>query len=499
MLPILLIHGYSSEGKTDNTIKNRDISKIYGQLPALLRDAMGSDRVRSLDLSRWISLSDGIGLDDISFAMDRAIKQMMPEVLDSGFHVLIHSTGALVVRHWLRYYSPKPSPIANIVHLAGANFGSGLAHIGRGELARWARFIQGTGRGARVLRELEFGCPETLDLQCHFLQKGNQMREDYQVQEFCLIGSQTFAGALKQVINIIPIRYVKEDSSDNTVRTAASNLNVNYLHVVPRPKALHSSAGALRQQLKRRENDETLNRDDYDYAELYLADDHPTVPFGILYETAHFGEDIGIVDGKKNRAAVIGAIKQALTTPYDESAYEARARRFNAMTEATQQRVSKLKRKRFGWNKQAQYEAHAQLIFRLRDQHGEPVPHYDITFRSDAPSRGKSKPERLERMIEDKHSNQLTPGIVTFYLRVQQFNPARRSQPWVNRLDSVADVDFEVTAYEPASDDISYLPLRMRLTQAELQQLIQAHRTTIVDIQLVRLPTERVFKVLRRR
>ena len=71
-------------------------------------------------------------------------------LLQSGFHVVIHSTGALVVRNWIRLFRRRPSPIANLVHLAGANFGSGLAHLGQGQAARWGRLIfQGVGRGAR--------------------------------------------------------------------------------------------------------------------------------------------------------------------------------------------------------------------------------------------------------------------------------------------------------------------------------------------------------------
>ena len=42
-----------------------------------------------------------------------------------------NSTGALVVRNWLRRHSPRPSPIERLIYLAGANFGSGWAHVGR--------------------------------------------------------------------------------------------------------------------------------------------------------------------------------------------------------------------------------------------------------------------------------------------------------------------------------------------------------------------------------
>ena len=65
MDPILLIHGYSTEGK-DSTPR-----QIYGTLPAELRKRFGRGVIREINLSRWISLSDGVSLDDVSFAMDR--------------------------------------------------------------------------------------------------------------------------------------------------------------------------------------------------------------------------------------------------------------------------------------------------------------------------------------------------------------------------------------------------------------------------------------------
>jgi len=242
MLPILLIHGYSSDGK-DNSVE-----KIYGSLPKQLKEQFGKNVIKSLNLSRWISLSDGVLLDDVSYAMDRALKHEYPELLESGFHVIIHSTGALVARNWIKNYSAKPSPIQNLIHLAGANFGSGLSHVGQGQLSRWKnQLLQGTGVGTKILDELEFGCSKTLDLHTHFLKPGNDILKNYQVQEFCIIGSQTLG-----MLRLVPIRYVKEDSSDNTVRTSAGNLNFNYIQVKPKSKVFSMNVKKLKSLINKR-------------------------------------------------------------------------------------------------------------------------------------------------------------------------------------------------------------------------------------------------------
>ena len=482
MDPILLIHGYSSEGK-DNTAR-----QIYGSMPSELRKLFGRRVVREINLSRWISLSDGVTLDDVSFAMDRALKAEHADLLAGRFHVIIHSTGALVVRNWIRKFSPKPSPIANLVHLAGANFGSGLAHVGRGQLARWGRLIfQGTGSGEQILNELEFGSWKTLDLHLHFLQAGNDMFEDYEVQEFCITGSQTL-GYLRPV----PIRYVKEDSSDSTVRTCAGNLNFNYVAVRPKPKAFGLSVTALRRLTNKRLDNKQFADTSYTFDLSQLFSRRREVPYAVAYETAHFGDDIGILSGKKNRAAVMPLVKAALSAPYGDAAYKRIVERYRRAHEKTFERVARLKSSLLDWNKKAQYEGHAQIIFRLQDQDGKPVEYFDIRFNSEG---AKKDEEKLEKCIEDHHRNRVDKGASTFYLRTQKFEKRRSTDPWRERLENVAPLSVEISGHEPESGEISYIPVNIELDSAEVNALVQSFRTTVIDVTLVRLPSTSVFAI----
>ena len=80
MKPILLVHGYSSEGK------DTDAPSISGSLPDDLRAEFGDSVVVELNLIRWISLSEGISIDDVSLAMDRALRANHPRLLEDGFH-----------------------------------------------------------------------------------------------------------------------------------------------------------------------------------------------------------------------------------------------------------------------------------------------------------------------------------------------------------------------------------------------------------------------------
>ncbi|MGE4489638.1 MAG: hypothetical protein AB7E95_08855 [Kiritimatiellales bacterium] len=480
MKPILLIHGYSSEGK------ETPVAKIYGTLPDELRKTLGTENVKELDLSRWISLSDGISLDDVSLAMDRALNTEYPELLNSGFHVIIHSTGALVARNWIKKFSPKPSPVNTLIHLAGANFGSGLAHIGKGQMARWGRFLTiGTGSGFRILNELEFGSWKTLDLHLHFLNEGTRMLQDYQVQEYCMIGSQ-----VPELFRFAPIRYVKEDSSDCTVRTSAGNLNFNYVRIVPNPKSLTDNQ--LKRLVSRRLNGKPVSGNQYQIETISVAGekDRPGIPFAIPYEIAHSGDEIGIVSGEKNRRDIQALIKIALNTPRDPAAYAKAEKKFSETRKATFQKAAKLKSRLTEWNPQSQYEGHAQIIFRIRDQDGLPVEHFDVFLHSETAENS------LGAMIEDKHCNKNDKGTITFYLRTQQFN--KRNGTWKERLDNVIPLDIEITGEEPLSDRISYVPLSIHLNPDQIRSVVKSFQTTIIDITLTRLPSSQVFEITRK-
>jgi len=338
------------------------------------------------------------------------------------------------------------------VHLAGANFGSGLAHIGQGQLSRWKNIIlQGTGVGNRILTELEFAVWKTRDLHQFFLQLGNDIYQVYQVQEFCIIGSQALS-----ILRSIPIRYVKEASSDNTVRTSAGNLNFNYIPVTPVAKSFKLTVTSLLNLTKKRLDNRLVSDSYYDYDLSYLSKSRQAIPFAIAYDTAHSGKDIRIVSGKNNRRAILPLIKSALTTPYQPKAYEKAAERFNRMTHRIFERVALLSNSLLEWDKQSQYDAHAQLIFRIRDQFDNAVEDFDI-------------------------------------LRTMEFNKCGKH--WRNSLADIAPVNIEISGTESESDEIAYLPLTMSLSNDELMTVIEGFKTTIIDITLLRLPSDEVFKI----
>jgi pimeloyl-ACP methyl ester carboxylesterase len=514
MEPILFIHGYSAESADD---KFDSVKAIYGDqkakpnlnLPDALRDALGAGApaVFEIDLSRYVSLDNGVNLDDIARALELALRADFPHLLTGaeGFNVIVHSTGALVVRNWLRLFSAKPSKIKRLIYLAGANFGSGWAHIGKGQLAQWARFVfeHGADAGIKVLDALELGSNQTLDLHLSFLQEGCSMVGSFGVREAVVIGSQPHVSWFE-----VPVRYAKEDGSDGVVRVSACNVNFHYLRLAPRDRAHSLGPEKVDDYL----NDFRARKPDlmqyYEIADASRPGDvkRPEVPFAIPYQASHSGKETGIVSGAAPRVQVLRLLKTALNTaPAD---WQGLVQTFADETANTLDRVTKFNAPKW-WQKwifdtRKQYDAHAQVVFRLRDQDGRPVEHYDIFFNSVSGKRDTSLP--FNSLIEDKHLNS-HPNIFVLYLRTSTYQgkmqpgdvPDALNKNWVMRVPQVNGCILEVSAVEPETGLVRYLPMRFEFTPEQLTSWLVGHRTTIIDIELLRLPQRQVYTILRDR
>jgi len=361
MKPIVLIHGYSSESPTPEPAS---IENIYGDLPRRLRE---SYEVVEVDLSRYVSLNDSVSIADIARALNRALLEQHRPLLDEGFHVVIHSTGALVIRTWIRLFSAKPSPVRNLVYLAGANLGSGWASIGQGQVARWGRFVfeRGAQRGVKVLGSLELGSSPTIDLHLFFNREGSRMLEDYQVQEFIIIGTQADAEWFT-----FPIRYAHEDGSDGVVRVAAGNLNFNHLVITPNESAALLAWPAIQTAVQAAAAKGDFQQYYSVTEQSYAGKDRTMVPCGIPYRCAHSGEKMGVVYGTIPRPQVERMLKLALeTAERSPTAYRRVVTAYDRETAATYEDAKTLQKPgvfNFLDDARNQYDPHAQVIFRDR-------------------------------------------------------------------------------------------------------------------------------------
>jgi len=491
MKPLLLIHGYSAESPTSD---HTSITAIYGNLP---RDLHESLSIVEIDLSRYISLNDSVTVRDIAFALQRVLTELHPDLLQSGFNVVIHSTGALVIRMWLELFSAKPSPIENLIYLAGANFGSGWASIGQGQIARWGRFVfeRGAQRGVKVLQALELGSSDTIDNHLYFIQAGTRMLENYKVREYVIVGTQADPAWFT-----FPVRFAHEDGGDGTVRASAANLNFNYIKVGPTKEAAKLNWAQLQAAVvaanQKREFPKYYEVTDSSYA----GKDRLIIPFAVPYQCAHTGEKMGIVSGEAPKEQVQKLLKMALNASSQKD-WSDLVDTFGKETEQTYTKARLMQKPgllNFLDDPRNQYDPHAQVVVRLRDQNDVPIPisQSDIFFVSNQQDKGTIP---IQTLIEHSSVSGVSNNCILFYLRVGRFNS--KSKQWIDQLANVGDFAFEITAIEPATPIqapmVSYLPLRIPLTRQQLNTLIQPHRTTIIDVQLVRVPSPEVYQIIR--
>jgi hypothetical protein len=159
--PLVLIHGYSAQGKDFENLKQALVSR-------------GIDS-KDIDICNYISLNNEVTIKDIAEGLDRAFR--MHQVFGNEtqeFDAIVHSTGMLVLRAWLTNAgppatNPRLKRLKHLVGLAPATWGSPQAHKGRTWLGAMVKGNRSLGpdflnAGDRVLEGLELGSKFTWDL-----------------------------------------------------------------------------------------------------------------------------------------------------------------------------------------------------------------------------------------------------------------------------------------------------------------------------------------------
>ncbi len=497
-MPILFVHGYSAEG---NSASPQAIRSIYKKLPALLQNRLQVE-VQELNLSRYISLDDSITLDDVSNAMQRALERNFPTFLTGRFDIVTHSTGAIVVRNWLlKHWDPEtPCPARNIVHLAGAHFGSPWAHIGRSQIAKWARLILfGTGRGQQILERLELGSNATIELHRRLNLKKRAHAARAPV-EFCIVGSQ-YADSFAP----IPVKYANEEGSDGVVRVAASSPNFVYGRFVPNEQALRAlqtsdlfslealrSPTSVRSLRKPRPELDNLYRFDSD-AEARFDD----VPLAVVSDTSHSsildpeptpaasgGDVLGLIGAAigLGDSALVGEI-QAVSNLFEDATRTARM----AIAQRRKRRVALVAEV----DPREQFNRYAQVVIRVFDQDSNPVKHFNAYFN---PFPGEAPSRFINDLFADGHPNEVSSNTITFYIKV--FDWDESAKDWVHAVAQVKGCTLEIDALAHDSEHIRYLPFRKAFSQGTLANWLVPDRTTVIDVHVQRVASDQVFRIV---
>lgn len=153
--PLVLIHGYSSNGAAFDRWRDALVS-------------LGRD-VRTIHVGSYRTLTNEVTLRDVAEGLDRALDIRAGLAADEPFDAIVHSTGSLVLRAWLTHYAGRKDRLRHFIGLAPANFGSPMAHKGRSWLGALFKGNKTLGpdfleAGDRILGALELGSRFQWDL-----------------------------------------------------------------------------------------------------------------------------------------------------------------------------------------------------------------------------------------------------------------------------------------------------------------------------------------------
>ena len=205
---IVLLHGWS-----DRSESFKPLVRELGRLG--LRDIV------PIHLGDYVSMDDDVTFEDIVQAMQAAWKKAGLPTTPRSVDVIVHSTGALVIRHWMTLcFKPETNPVRRLLMLAPANFGSHLAHKGVSFLGRIVKGFKSERlfhTGEKILRGLELASPFTWELaRKDRLQDAARWYGPGRVLATVLVGTDGYGG-ISAAANT--------NGSDGTVLVSTANLD----------------------------------------------------------------------------------------------------------------------------------------------------------------------------------------------------------------------------------------------------------------------------------
>lgn len=440
-MKLIFVHGWS--------VTHTD---TYGELAQALASVSNSYgialQVQHINLAKYISFHDEVTLNDISKAMDRALKELPGNSNKiQEFSCITHSTGAPVVRNWIElFYGSKnleDLPLKHLIMLAPANHGSALAVIGKKRLSRIKSWLQGVEPGQKVLDWLSLGSKGQWQLNKSYLSY------DYAKHNFFpfVLTGQGIDTKFYDFLN----DYLVEPGSDGVVRVAGANMNYRFL-------SLHQTEDVIRTSPKT----------------LALLPDVNSVmrmpkktPLGVFKKYSHSGKKMGIMRsptkaGAQNEPVVIEIMK--CLTVNNANDYQNRAKALETLTA----------------QEQAGGSCYAMLILNIHDETGEPFEkdNFDVFLLA-----GKEySPGKLPKgFFKDSQLNAVTNNLV-YYINA-------------DKMSQIKDGLFGLRINARPTKGFSYYCAgEYRSEGTPIGKIIAPNQTTYIDITLKRQIDKNVYR-----
>lgn len=468
---VAIVHGWS------------DTHQSFLPLRAFL-EANGY-QARDIWLSDYTSLNDDVRVEDVAKRMEAVIAGALAAgQLAAKFDIIAHSTGGLVVREWLARFHPDPAtaPVKRIVMLSPANFGSKLAADGKSMIGRllkgWNNWLQS---GQSMLNDLELASDYQWRLACRDLvdPTGDGAGGLYgkgKLWPFVISGTRGYTAGLQQIVN--------ENGSDGTVRPAAANLNIVGMTV-------------------------DFSGDDANPSVTPWASrvDGP-IPFAILPDRDHGNinqPDLAVASASSPELGRL--ILEALACA-DDQAYAAIEASWSQITERTgalSDDAAALQAEfPNGAPDAAKFHQFMQVVVRVRDDDGQPIPDYFLEFFSPATDDDADTVTFHTQVLRDVHNNSLDASLRCLFLdRTNLFDKYYQQLP----PGLPQEVALSLSAAAPGAD-VRYFDSEVTGaaghlvihaedvdTRMGLPGRFRRNMTHLVEIIVPRQPTAGVFSI----
>lgn len=481
--PVLILHGWSDNYESFIPLKQWLRAQGY--------------QAQQVFFGNYESMEDHVTFDDLADGLQTRFEDMvkqhkLPPLSPFSLDVIVHSTGGLVVRHWLHHYikdrcngDAKQCPIRHLIMLAPANFGSRLAEQGKSGLAKLFKggLEHGFQTGEVILDGLELGSPVTWSIAEQDLfspTKFYRCLADRGLFVFIFSGTNTY-GDLKGFV----AEGANEDGSDGTIRAASASLN------------------SIKIVADYRDPDEPT-------AEAFRGNYDPFA-FALVPGRNHSE----IVPGDANDAGhpTFKKIKDCLDVDTDQK-YENLRRQFEADNEAFYAAEAQKE------EDSERVHRYQQFLVRVVDDMGNRVTDYQIEFHVvddtikqstwDAKKPDTLKPlrryQKLTQFLRDevvahvnKHS--VDPSYRTFFINLDKLNEL---QGRIRNEAPDAYIGMNIDAFGPTNDlkydtdKLQYLPVedKIPVNGGGTADFFKENTSTLVEIKLQRVPGPGVFEFL---
>ncbi|MGL6078963.1 esterase/lipase family protein [Methyloversatilis discipulorum] len=444
MEPVVIVHGWSDDARSFRGLAKLVESK-FELSPTLL------------NLAEWISMDDDVTFADLANAMQTAWAASNLPTAPRSTNIIVHSTGALIVRDWMtRYYKPQSVPIKRFLMLAPANFGSQLAHKGHSFIGRaikgWKNY--GFETGEQILKGLELASPFTWSLAERDMFSDEKWYGAGRILATVLVGNEGYDG-VRAVAN--------ESASDGTVRISTANLNCSRVNLY-------------------------LDENQVPQGRLEVERCNGAVAFGIINSLNHSS----IVPNSIAKSPALEKLHQVTleALEVDDADYPESASKFK-----WQERLFEMTEDGFGSSSMFK-----NVVTRVSDNVGNEVSDYFIEFYRTGEDDVKFEKFLYEDFLDSVHAYKDNGSYRALYLDVGSLLASQKSKDF-----KLKQLFISVVAHPQFHDKnskvqpVGYRPLPpnseggLRIPKQRLEEFFAPYETMLVNVVLSRTISSGVF------